>query len=198
MAETEKELKDLSMKVKESAKAGGIDGEEVEAVTDFIFLGSKISSDGDYSHEIKRRLRLGRKAMASLDKLVKTKDITLSTKICIVRTMVFPVVTYGCESWTIKKAERRHYQYEIWRRCDETKFIWQEYDAILNPIWLSQSCHIMLKMFLKQAQGPHLGMPYPMCEGHTKAISIAGQVTEEVIRGYFLEVNEIRGSGKDS
>ncbi|CAH2223431.1 Hypothetical predicted protein [Pelobates cultripes] len=116
MAESEEELKDLLMRVKEeSAKAGlllnvkktkimtnsnlsswQIDGEEVEAVTDFIFLGSKISSDGECSHEIKRYLLLGRKAMACLDKLLKTKDITLSTKVCIVRTMVFPVVTYGC------------------------------------------------------------------------------------------------------
>ncbi|CAH2248821.1 Hypothetical predicted protein [Pelobates cultripes] len=92
-----------------------IDGEEVEAVTDFIFLGSKISSDGDCSHEIQRRLLLGRKAMASLEKLVKTKDITLSTKVSIVRTMVFPVVTYGCESWTIKNAERRRIDaFELW------------------------------------------------------------------------------------
>ena len=73
--------------------------------TDFIFLGSKITADGDYSHEIKRHLLLGRKAMTNLDSLLKSRDITLPTKVCLVKTMVFPVVMYGCESWTIKKAE---------------------------------------------------------------------------------------------
>ena len=74
-------------------------------VTDFIFLGSKITADGDYSHEIKRRLMLGRKAMTNLDSIFKSRDITLPTKVCIVKAMVFPVVMYGCDSWTIKKAE---------------------------------------------------------------------------------------------
>ena len=82
-----------------------IDGEKMEAVTDFIFLGSKITADGDCSHEIKRHLLLGRKAMTNLDSLLKSRDITLPTKVCLVKTMVFPVVMYGCESWTIKKAE---------------------------------------------------------------------------------------------
>ena len=120
------ELKSLLMKVKvESEKVGlklniqkmklmasghttswEIDGETVETVSDFIFLGSKITTDGDCSHEIKRRLLLGRKAMANLDSILKSRDITLPTKIHLVKAMVFPVVRYGCESWTIKKAER--------------------------------------------------------------------------------------------
>ena len=82
-----------------------IDGETVEAVSDFIFLGSKITAGGDFSHEIKRRLLLGRKVMTNLDSILKSRDITLPTKVCLVKAMVFPVVMYGCESWTIKKAE---------------------------------------------------------------------------------------------
>ena len=84
-----------------------IDGETVETVADFIFLGSKITADGDYSHEIKRRLLLGRKVMTNLDSILKSRDITLSTKVHLVKAMVFPVAMYGCESWTIKKAEHR-------------------------------------------------------------------------------------------
>ena len=125
MAESEKELKSLLMKVKgESEKnvlklniqkmkivASGpitslpIDGETMEAVTDFIFSCSKITADGDCSHEIKRHLLLGRKAMTNLDKVLKSKDITLPTKVCIVKAVVFLLIMYGCESWTIKKAE---------------------------------------------------------------------------------------------
>ena len=124
MAESEKELKSLLMKVKESGKAGlklniqktkimasspiilwQIDGETMEKVTDFIFLGSKISADGDCSHEIKRRLLLGRKVMTNLASILKSKDITLLTNVSIVKVTVFQLVTYGCESWTIKKAE---------------------------------------------------------------------------------------------
>ena len=82
-----------------------IDGETVETVRDFIFLGSKITADGDCSHEIKRRLLLGRKAMTNLDSILKSRDIILLTKVCLVKAMGFPVVMYGCESWTIKKAE---------------------------------------------------------------------------------------------
>ena len=82
-----------------------IDGETVEIVTDFIFLGSKITEDGDCSHEIKRHLILGRKAITNLDSILKSRDITLQTKVHLVKAMVFPVVTYGCESWTIEKAE---------------------------------------------------------------------------------------------
>ena len=83
-----------------------IDGETMETVTDFIFLSSKITADGDCSHEIERRLPLGRKAMTNLDSILKSRDITLPTKVCLVKATVFPVVMYGCESWTVKKAER--------------------------------------------------------------------------------------------
>ena len=82
-----------------------IDGETVETVSDFIFLGSKITADGDCSHEIKRRLLFGRKVMANLDSILKSRDITLPTKVRLVKAMVFPIVMYGCESWTVKKAE---------------------------------------------------------------------------------------------
>ena len=84
-----------------------IDGETVETVSDFLFLDSKITADGDYSHEIKRHLFLGRKVMINLDSIFKSRDITLPTKVCLVKAMVFPVVMYGCESWTVKKAECR-------------------------------------------------------------------------------------------
>ena len=125
MAESEEELKNLLMKVKvESEKVGlklniqkmkimasgpmtswEIDGETVETVADFILGGSKITADGDCSHEIKRRLLLGRKAMTNLDSIFKSRDITLPTKVHLVKAMVFPGVMYGCESWTVKKAE---------------------------------------------------------------------------------------------
>ena len=92
-----------------------IDGETVEIVADFIFLGSKITADSDCSHEIKRRLLLGRKVMANLDRIFKSRDITLPTKVRLVKAMVFPVVMYGCKSWTIKKAEcRRIDAFELW------------------------------------------------------------------------------------
>ena len=92
-----------------------IDGEPMETVTDFIFLGSKITADGDCSHEIKRRLLLGRKAMTKLDSTLKSRDTTLLTKVHLVKAMVFPVVMYGCESWTIKKAEHRRIDaFELW------------------------------------------------------------------------------------
>ena len=98
-----------------SVESSEIDGETVEIVADFIFLGSKITADGDCSHEIKRRLLLGRKVMTNLDRILKSKDITLSTKVCLAKAMVFPVVMYGCESWTIKKAEcRRIDAFELW------------------------------------------------------------------------------------
>ena len=125
MAESEEELKSLLMKVKEESEKVGlklniqkmkimasspitpwqIDGETVEIVADFIFLGSKITADGDCMHVIKRRLLLGRKLMYNLDSMLKSRDITLSTKVHLVKAMVFPVVMYGCESWTIKKVE---------------------------------------------------------------------------------------------
>ena len=92
-----------------------IDGETVERVTDFISWGSKVTADGDCRLEIKRRLLLGRKAMTNLDSILKSSDITLPTKVCLVKTVVFPVVMYGCESWTIKKAEHRRIDgFELW------------------------------------------------------------------------------------
>ena len=92
-----------------------IDGETVETGSDFIFLGSKVTADGDCSHEIKRRLFLGREVMINLDSILKSRDITLPTKVRLVKAMVFPVVTYGCESWTVKKAERRRIDaFELW------------------------------------------------------------------------------------
>ena len=127
MAESEEELKSLLIKVKEESEKVGlklsihktknmasgpttswqIDGETMETVTDFIFGDSKISADGDYSHEIKRHLLLGRKAMTNLDSILKSRDITLPTKVGLVKAVVFQVVMYGCESWTIKKAEHQ-------------------------------------------------------------------------------------------
>ena len=127
MAESEEELTSLLMKVKEESEKVGlklniqktkimasgpitswqIDGETVEAVADFIFLGSKTTADGDCSHEIKRFFLPGRKAMTNLDSILKSRDDTLSTKVHQVKAMVFPIVMYGCESWTIKKAEHR-------------------------------------------------------------------------------------------
>ena len=92
-----------------------IDGETVETVSDFLFLGSKITEDGDCSHEFKRRLLLGRKVMTNLDSISKSRDTTWPTKVCLVKAMVFPVVMYGCESWTVKKAERRRTDaFEVW------------------------------------------------------------------------------------
>ena len=92
-----------------------IDRETVETVADFIFLGSKITAVGDYSHEIKRHLLLGRKVLTNLDSILKSREITLSTKVRLVKAMVFPVVMYGCESWTVKKAERRRIDaFELW------------------------------------------------------------------------------------
>ena len=135
MGESEEALKSLLMKVKEESEKAGlklniqktrimasglitswqIDGETMQTVRDFVFLGSKITADGDCSHEIKRCLLLGRKAMTSLDSMLKSREITLLTKARIVKAMVFPVVTYGCDSWTIKKAERRRIDaFELW------------------------------------------------------------------------------------
>ena len=125
MAESEEELKSLLMKMKEGSEKVGlklniqktkimasgpitsweIDGETVETVSDFILGGAKTTADGNCSHEIKRRLLLGRKVMTHLDSIFKSRDITLPTKICLVKAMVFPVAMYGCESWTVKKAE---------------------------------------------------------------------------------------------
>ena len=139
MAESEEEFKSLLMKVKEESEKVGlklnvqkmkimasgpitswdVDGETVETVSGFIFWGSKITADGNCSHEIERRLLLGRKVMTNLDSMLKSRDITLPTKVCLVKAMVFPVVMYGCESWTVKKAERQRIDASepwYWRR----------------------------------------------------------------------------------
>ena len=138
MAESE-ELKRLLMKVKEESEKVGlklniqkmkimvsgpitsweIDGETVETVSDLIFLGSKVTADGDCNHEIKRLLLLGTNVMTNLDSILKSRDVTLPTKVCLVKAMVFPIVMYGCESWTIKKAEHRRtdaFELRCWRR----------------------------------------------------------------------------------
>ena len=135
MGESEEALKSLLMKVKEESEKVGlklniqktkitasgpitsweIDGETVETVSDLIFLGSKITADGDCSHEIKRRLLLRRKVTSNLDSIFKSRDITLPTKVRLVKAMVFPVIMYGCESWTVKKDERRRIDaFELW------------------------------------------------------------------------------------
>ena len=135
MAESEEELKSLLMKVKEESEKVGlklniqkmkimafgpitswdIDGETLKTVSDFILGGSKITADGDCNHEIKRRLLLERKVITNLDSIFKSRDITLPTKVRLVKAMVFPVVMYGCESWTVKKAERRRIDaFELW------------------------------------------------------------------------------------
>ena len=135
MTDSKEDIKSLLMKVKEDSETAGlklniqktklmasgpiilwqIDGETIETVTDFISLGSKITADGNYSHEIKRYLLLGRKAMTNLDSILKSRDSTLSTKVRLVKAMVFPVVTCGCESWAIKKAEcQRIDAFELW------------------------------------------------------------------------------------
>ena len=135
MAESEQQLKNLLMKVKEESEKVGlklniqkmkimasgpitsweIGGETVETVSDFMFWGSRITADGDCSHEIKRGLLLGRKVMTNLDSIFKSRDITLPTKVCLVKAMVFPVVMYGCEIWTVKKAEHRRIDaFELW------------------------------------------------------------------------------------
>ena len=136
MAESEEELKSLLMRVKEESEKVGlklniqktkimasgpitlwqIDGETMKTVSDFIFGGSKITAHGDCSHEIKRRLLLGRKVVTNLDSILKSRDITLPTKVPLVKAMVFPVVMYGCESWTVKKAEHRRIDAFEWRR----------------------------------------------------------------------------------
>ena len=173
MAEGEEELKSLLMKVKESEKVGlkfniqktkimasgpitswQIDGETAETVSDFIFLGSKITADDECSHEIKRHLLLGRKALTNLHSILKSRDITLPTKVHLVKALVFPVVMCGCESWIIKKAEcRRIDAFELccWRRL--LKFPWtarRSNQSILKEISLEYSLEgLILKLKLQ-------------------------------------------------
>ena len=151
MAESEEELKSLLMKVKEESEKVGlklnnqkmkimasgpitsweIDGETVETVSDFIFLGSKITADGDCSHEIKRHLLLGRKVMTNLNSIFKSRDTTLPTKVRLAKAMVFPVVMYGCESWTVKNAEHQRIDaFELW--C------WRR---LLRVPWTAKRCN---------------------------------------------------------
>ena len=168
MAENEKELKSLLMKVKVESEKDGlklniqktkimasgpitswqIDGETMETVTDFIFLGSKITADGDFNHEIKRCLLLGRKVMTNLDIILKSRDITLPTKVHLVKAMVFPVVTYGCESWTIKKAEHRRidaFELWCWRRLLGVPWTARRYNqSILKEISPEISLEVMM------------------------------------------------------
>ena len=152
MAESEEELISLLMKVKEESEKVGlklniqktkimaagpitswqIDGETVETVTDFIFLGSKITADSDCGYEIERCLLLGRKAMTDLDSVLKSRDITLLTKVCIVKSMIFPVVMYGCESWTIKKAK-------CWRTDTFKLWCWKRLLRVSWTAWRSNS-----------------------------------------------------------
>ena len=171
MAESEEELKRLLMKVKEESEKVGlklniqktkimvscpitswqIDGETVETVADFMFLGSKMTAGGDCSHEIKRHLLLGRKVMTNLDSILTSRDITLSTKVRIVKTMVFPVVMYGSESWTIKKAEcQRIDAFELWCWRRLLRFPWtarRSKQSILKEISSEYSLEgLMLKL----------------------------------------------------
>ena len=174
MAESEEEMKSLLMKVKEESEKVGlkfsiqktnimasgpitswqIDGETMERVRDFIFLGSKITADGDYSHEIKRYLLLGRKAMTTIDSILKNRDITLSTKVHLVKAMVFPVVMHARESWTIKKTECQRtdaFELQCWRRL--LRVPWtarRSIQSILKEI--SSECsleRLMLKLKLR-------------------------------------------------
>uniref|UniRef100_A0A4W2GVQ8 RNA-directed DNA polymerase n=1 Tax=Bos indicus x Bos taurus TaxID=30522 RepID=A0A4W2GVQ8_BOBOX len=174
MAESEEELKSLLMKVKvESEKVGlklniqktmimtsgpitswEIDGETVETVSNFIFLGSKITTDGDCSHEITRHLLLGRKVMTNLDNILKSRDITLPTKVRLIKAMVFPVVMYGCESWTVKKAERQRidaFELWCWRRLLRVPWTARRYNqSILKEISPGISLEgMMLKLKLQ-------------------------------------------------
>ena len=174
MAKSEEELKSLLMKVQEESEKLGlklnikktkiiasspitswqIDGETMQTVTDFIFLGSKITVDGDCSHEIKRHLIIGRKAMTNLDSILKSRDITLPTKVHLIKAMVFPVVMYGCESWTVKKAEHQRidaFELWCWRRLLRVPWTGRRSNqSILNEI--SPGCSLeglMLKLKLQ-------------------------------------------------
>ena len=180
MAESKGELKSLLMKVKEDSLKPGlklnfqkikimasglitswkIDGEIMETVTDFIFGGSKITADGDCSHEIKRCLLFGGKAMTNLDRILKSKDITLPTKIHLIKAMVFPVVMYGCESWTIKKAEcRRIDAFELWCWRRLLRVPWmarRSNQSILKDISPEYSLEGLMLRLKLQYFGPHV------------------------------------------
>ena len=163
MAESEEELKSLLMKVKEESEkvalklniqkakiitsgpitSWQIDGETVETVAGFTFLGSKITADGDCSHEIKRRLLLGRNVMTNLDSILKSRDITLPIKVHLVKAMVFPVVMYGCESWTVKKAEcQRIDAFELWCWRRLLKVPWTARRSNQSILKISRGCSL--------------------------------------------------------
>ena len=192
MAESEEELKSLLMNVKEESQKVGlklniqktkimasrpitswqIDGETVETVADFIFLGFKITADGDFSHEIKRHLLLGRKVMINLDSILKSRDITLSAKVHLVKAMVFPVVMYGCESWTIKKAEcQRMDAFELWCWRRLLRVPWtarRSNQSILKEINLGCSLEkLMLKLKLQ-----YFGHLIPRAESFEKTLML--------------------------
>ena len=173
MAESEEELKSLLMKVKEESEkvclklniqktkiiasrpiiSWQIDGETVETVADFIFLGSKITADGDCNHEIKRCLLLGRKVLTNLESILKRRDITLPTKVCLVKAMVFPVVMYRCESWTIKKAEHQRIDaFELWCWRRLLRVPWTARRSNQSILKISPGCSLeglMLKLKLQ-------------------------------------------------
>ena len=177
MAKSEEELKSLLMKVKEDSEEVGlklniqkakimasvlitswqVDGETMETVTGFIFLGSKITADGDCSHEIKRPLLLGRKVMTNLDSILKSRDITLPTKVHLVKVMVFRVVMYGCESWTIKKAEHRRIDaFELWCWRRLLRVTWtarRSNQSILNETSPKYSLEGLMRMLKLQYFG---------------------------------------------
>ena len=130
-----------------------IDGETMETVTDIIFLGSKITADGDCSHEIKRCLLLGRRAMSNLDSILKSRDITLLTKVCIVKAMIFPVIIYGCENWTIKKGEHQRIDaFELWCWRKVLRVPWtarksnQSIPKEINPEYSLEGLMLKLKL----------------------------------------------------
>ena len=174
MAESEAKLKSLLMKMREESEKVGlrlniqktkimasgpitswqIDGKTMETVTDFIFLGSKITADGDFSYEIKRRLLLGRKAMTNLDSILKSRDTTLPTKVCLVKVIVFPVVMYGYESWTVKKAEHQRIDaFELWCWRRLLRVPWtarRSNQSILKEI--SPGCSLE-RLMLRSSQG---------------------------------------------
>ena len=180
MAESEEELKSLLMIVKEESEKVGlklnlqkmkimasspitsweIDGETVETVSDFIFGGSKITEDGDCNHEIKRRLLLGKKVMANLDSIFKSREITLPTKVHLVKAMVFPVIMYGCESWTVKKAEcQRIDAFELWCWRRLLRVPWtvrRSNQSILKEISLGISLEGMMVKLKLQYFGHHM------------------------------------------
>ena len=189
MAESEEELKSLLMKVKvESEKVGlklniqktkimssgpttswEIDGETVETVSDFIFLGSKITADSDCSHEVKRCLLLGRRVMTNLDSVFKSRDITLPTKARLVKAMAFPVVMYGCESWTVKKAERRRtdgFELCCWKRLLRVPWTARRSSrSILKNSPGYSLKELMLKLKLQANKGPS-SQGYGFSSGH--------------------------------